>query len=321
MLQKLNKFLEKIMPLITPTSVVLGVLLTTYLSPFSYLVPWLFAFMTFSGALSSSFKSLQRAITHPFPILIALLILHLIMPLWAWGVGHLTFPGDSFTITGLILAVVIPTGISSFIWVVMKHGNIVLTLSIILIDALVSPFIVPYGLSLFVGGNIEMDTLSIMQGLFFMIVLPSILGMVVNHITKGECTKKLSPTLAPFSKIALGVVVAINSAEVAPYLQNVDLKLIMTGAVVFFIAFCGYLFSWGIGRLLKFDKDVIVALIFTGGMRNISAGAVIAITFFPAEVAVPVVVGMLFQQILASIYGFFIDRVYTFNPVEQKFTA
>ncbi|MFD1777670.1 bile acid:sodium symporter family protein [Fredinandcohnia salidurans] len=321
MLQKLNKKLEKLMPLITPTSVVLGVLLTAYLAPFSYLVPWIFAFITFSGALSSSFSSLKRALTHPFPILIALITLHLIMPAWAWVVGHLTFPGDSFTITGMILAVVIPTGISSFIWVAMKHGNIALTLSIILIDTLISPFVVPYSLTLFVGSNVEMDILSIMQGLLFMVVLPSILGMLVNHFTKGKCTKSLSPTLAPFSKIGLGVVVMINSATIAPYLKNVDLKLIMTGAVVFFIAFCGYMISWGIGRLLKLESDVIIALIFTGGMRNISAGAVIAIAFFPAEVAVPVVVGMLFQQILASIYAFFIDRVYSFERVEQKFTA
>ncbi|MEH7222341.1 bile acid:sodium symporter family protein [Bacillus sp. JJ1566] len=321
MLQKLNKKLEKFMPLITPTSVVLGVLLTAYLAPFSYLVPWIFAFITFSGALSSSFSSLKRAITHPFPILIALFTLHLIMPAWAWIVGHLTFPGDSFTITGLILAVVIPTGISSFIWVAMKRGNIALTLSIILIDTMISPFVVPYSLKLFVGSNVEMDVLSIMQGLFFMVVLPSILGMLVNHFTKGKVTKTLSPNLAPFSKIGLGVVVMINSAEIAPYLQNVNLKLIMISAVVFFIAFCGYLIAWVIGRLMKLDPDVIIALIFTGGMRNISAGAVIAITFFPAEVAVPVVVGMLFQQILASIYALFIDRVYSFERLEQKFTA
>ncbi|WP_449539799.1 bile acid:sodium symporter family protein [Ferdinandcohnia sp. Marseille-Q9671] len=321
MLQKLNKKLEKLMPLITPTSVVLGVLLTTFLSPLSFLVPWIFAFITFSGALSSNFRSLHRAITHPFPIILALIILHLVMPAWAWLVGHVTFPGDNFTITGLILAVVIPTGISSFIWVSMKHGNIALTLSIILIDTLISPFVVPYSLTLFVGSNIEMDILRIMQGLFFMVVLPSILGMVVNHATNGTCTKTISPNLAPFSKIGLGVVVMINSAEIAPYLKNVDLKLVMIAAVVFFIAFCGYLLSWGIGRFLKLEKEVIIALVFTGGMRNISAGAVIAITFFPAEVAVPVVVGMLFQQILASIYAYFMDRAYIYNPVEQKFTA
>ncbi|WP_449539620.1 bile acid:sodium symporter family protein [Ferdinandcohnia sp. Marseille-Q9671] len=321
MLQKLNKKLEKFMPLITPTSVVIGVLLTAYLAPFSYLVPWIFAVITFSGALSSNFKSLHRAIANPFPIIVALLVLHLIMPAWALMVGHLTFPGDSFTITGLVLAVVIPTGVASFIWASMKNGNIALTLSIILIDTLISPFVVPYSLTLFVGSNVEMDILSIMKGLIYMVVLPSILGMIVNHLTKGNCTKTISPILSPFSKIFLGIVIMINSAEIAPYLQNINLKLIKTGVIVFFIAFCGYLVSWGIARLLKFDKDIIIAVIYTGGMRNISAGAVIAITFFPPEVAVPVVIGMLFQQILASIYGVFIDRAYPFQKMDQKISA
>ncbi|MFT4416579.1 bile acid:sodium symporter family protein [Fredinandcohnia humi] len=321
MLLKLNKQLEKRMPLITPTSVVLGVLLTTYLSPLSFLVPWIFAFITFSGALSSNFKSLQRAIMHPFPILIALVTLHLIMPAWAWMVGNLTFPGDSLTVTGLILAVVIPTGITSFIWVSMKSGNIALTLSIILVDTLISPFVVPYSLTLFVGSNVDMDILNIIKGLLFMVVLPSILGMLLNHVTKGNVTSKIGPSLAPFSKIGLGIVVMINSAEVAPYLQNVNWKLVETGAVVFFIAFCGYLFSWGIGHLMKLGKEEIIALVFTGGMRNISAGAVIAVTFFPAEVAVPVVVGMLFQQVLASIYGYMIQRTYSIETLQQKHTA
>lgn len=321
MLQKLNKHLEKLMPVITPASVVIGVLLSTYLNPLSFLVPWIFAFMTFSGALSSNFKSLQRAIAHPFPIVIALFTLHLIMPAWAWIVGHLTFPGDSLTISGLILAVVIPTGITSFIWVAMKHGNIALTLSIILVDTLISPFVVPYSLTLFAGGDVEMDILNIMKCLFLMVVLPSILGMVVNHMTNGASKTTLSPKLAPFSKIGLGLVVMINSAEVAPYLQNINGKLVLIATVVFFVAFSGYLFSWVIGRLLKLETDAIIALVFTGGMRNISAGAVIAVTFFPPEVAVPVVVGMLFQQLLASIYGYFIGRTYSIEMIQQKHTA
>ncbi|MCH1623996.1 bile acid:sodium symporter family protein [Fredinandcohnia quinoae] len=321
MLNKMNKYLEKMMPLITPTSVIIGVLLSAYLSPFSNLVPWIFAFMTFAGALSSNFKSLQRAISQPIPILVALFTLHLLMPAWAWIVGHITFPDDSLTITGLLLAVVIPTGITSFIWVSMKHGNIALTLSIILVDTMLSPFIVPYSLTFFVGGNVEMDIWSIMKGLFLMIVLPSMLGMVVNHLTKGKSKELLSPRLSPFSKLGLAAVVMINSAEVAPFLKEVDLKLISIAAVVFMIAFSGYLFSWGIGKLFKLEIEVIVALIFTGGMRNISAGAVIAVTFFPSEVAVPVVVGMLFQQVLASLYGFFIDRTYQLGSVQHKHMA
>ena len=69
-----------------------------------------------------------------------------------------------------------------------------------------------------------------------------------------------------------------------------------------------------IGRLMKRSQDEIVSLIYTGGMRNISAGAVLAVSFFPSQVAVPVVIGMLFQQILAALFGYLLRR-FELKPV------
>ncbi|QOR68243.1 bile acid:sodium symporter family protein [Cytobacillus suaedae] len=310
MLQTVNRQLEKYMALVTPTGVILGVLFAGWLIDYTYLIPWIFAFITFTGSLSSSFTALKRAILHPFPILIALVLLHVLMPIWAWAVGHLTFSGDVYTITGLILALVIPTGITSVLWVSICRGNIALTLSIILIDTLLSPFIVPYTLSIFVGTKVEMDIVGMMTGLFLMVVLPSLVGMLLNHLTNGKIKESWGPVLAPFSKISLGLVVMLNGAIVAPFLRNVDLKLIWVAIVVFLIAFTGYLFAFLLGELFKRNQETIIALTFTGGMRNISAGAVIATSFFPAQVAVPVVVGMLFQQLLASLFGFALNRHY-----------
>ncbi|MEH7418389.1 bile acid:sodium symporter family protein [Neobacillus drentensis] len=318
MLQSLNKRLVKIMPLITPVSVILGVLLSTYIKDFSYLVPWIFAFMTFEGSLSSNFRSLKDVIVHPFPIFLAMLILHVLMPLWAWGVGHVVFSGDVFTITGLVLGMVIPTGVTSFIWVSIYKGNIPLVLSIILIDTLLSPIIVPLTLSLFIGQKVEMDTISIMKGMLGMVVIPSLIGMTLNQLTKGKVKEQIGPSLAPFSKICLGIVVMLNGSVVAPYLKHIDLKLISIIVVVFFIALTGYLFSFFAGRLMKRGQSTVITLTFTGGMRNISAGAVLAISFFPAAVAVPVVVAMLFQQILASLNGHFVERYYSKREVNNQ---
>ncbi|MDC3413268.1 bile acid:sodium symporter family protein [Aquibacillus sp. 3ASR75-11] len=318
MLIRLNQQLQKRMPLITPASVVIGVLLANYLADFSFLVPWIFAFMTFSGSLSSNFHSMKKAILHPIPILIVLTILHVIMPLWALGIGKVVFQDDVYTITGLILSVIIPTGITSFIWVSLYKGNIALTLSIILIDTMLSPVIVPTSLSLLVGSGIEMDVWRIMKGLLGMIVIPSIIGMSLNHFTKGRVEENWVGRLAPFAKLSLATVVILNSAVIAPYLIQINLKLVMIGIVVFFVAFSGYFISWVIGGLLKREKEDIMTMTFTGGMRNISTGAVIAIAYFPPPVAVPVVVGMLFQQVLASPFGLLIDRYYNKKTQEQR---
>ncbi|MCM2981298.1 bile acid:sodium symporter [Niallia circulans] len=316
MLEKMNAFLGKWMPLLTPISVLIGVLLSDILHHVSFLVPWIFAMMTFIGSLTSNLKSVKYTITHPLSLLLTLAILHILTPLWAFGIGHLFFQNDPYTITGLTLAVVIPTGITSVIWVSLYKGNIALTLAIILLDTLLSPFLVPLSMSLFVGETVQLEVWGMMKGLLGMIVLPSIFGMMVNQFSV-EKAKKWNHTLSPFSKIGLALVVSINSSVVAPYLRNIDKKFLQVALTVFVIALSGYFFAWILGVVTKRSKEETIAMIYSGGMRNISAGAVLAVSFFPPAVAVPVVIGMLFQQILAALYGYFIKLVYE-KPVVGK---
>lgn len=316
MLEKMNAFLGKWMPLLTPISVLIGVLLSDILHHVSFLVPWIFAVMTFIGSLTSNLKSVKYTITHPLSLLLTLAILHILTPLWAFGIGHLFFQNDPYTITGLTLAVVIPTGITSVIWVSLYKGNIALTLAIILLDTLLSPFLVPLSMSLFVGETVQLEVWGMMKGLLGMIVLPSIFGMMVNQFSV-EKAKKWNHTLSPFSKIGLALVVSINSSVVAPYIRNIDKKFLQVALTVFVIALSGYFFAWILGVVTKRSKEETIAMIYSGGMRNISAGAVLAVSFFPPAVAVPVVIGMLFQQILAALYGYFIKLVYE-KPVVGK---
>ncbi|QJX64396.1 bile acid:sodium symporter family protein [Niallia circulans] len=316
MLEKINAFLGKWMPLLTQISVLIGVLLSDILHHVSFLVPWIFAVMTFIGSLTSNLKSVKYTITHPFSLLLTLAILHILTPLWAFWIGHLFFQNDPYTITGLTLAVVIPTGITSVIWVSLYKGNIALTLAIILLDTLLSPFLVPLSMNLFVGETVQLEVWGMMKGLLGMIVLPSIFGMVINQFSV-EKAKKWNHTLSAFSKIGLALVVSINSSVVAPYLRNIDKKFLQVALTVFVIALSGYFFAWILGVVTKRSKEETIAMIYSGGMRNISAGAVLAVSFFPPAVAVPVVIGMLFQQILAALYGYFIKLVYE-KPVIGK---
>ena len=65
MLQQINRTLEKLIPYITPTAVVVGIIFSAYLKDFSYLVPWLFAFMTFEGSLTMNIRSIKGVMTSP----------------------------------------------------------------------------------------------------------------------------------------------------------------------------------------------------------------------------------------------------------------
>lgn len=302
-LQQVNLILDKMMPLITPFSVALGILLADQLTPLAFLSPWVFAFMTFAGSLGSNIREVGGVLTRPVPILATLLVLHLVMPLLAFMAGQLFYAMDQDTLTGLVLATAIPTGITSMLWVTIYKGNLPLTLSIIVLDTLLAPLLVPFILSTLLGANVDMDAWGMMKGLFFMIGLPSLGAMLLNQWTKGKI-KVWSPRLAPFSKIGVIVVVAINSSVVAPYLQHADQRLLYLGLVVLVLMMTGYLLGWGIGKWGRWGRETEVALTFNCGMRNTNAGAVLAVAYFPPLVALPVVFGIIFQQMLASLFGF-----------------
>ncbi|MGG1572266.1 bile acid:sodium symporter family protein [Fictibacillus sp. NRS-1165] len=318
MIEKINQQLERWMPFITPASVILGILLTNELKSWLFLVPWIFSFMTFSGSLASNFNHLRHTLSRPLPILTALIILHIVMPMWAWGVGHIAFSSDTHTITGLVLAMVIPCGVTSSIWVSIYRGNSTLALSIILIDTLLSPIVVPYSLALFVGETVSIDEWSMVKDLLIMIVIPSVIGMLLNHWTKGKIKNTFGKRISPVSKICMSVVVAINASVATPYLVHVNGKLLLIGLFVLFIAASGYLICWLTGMFFGWKRETVIALVFSGGMRNISAGSVIALTYFSPVTAVPVVVGMLFQQILASVYGHVLAKHYGRHDVHPK---
>lgn len=300
MLEKLNVFLQRYIAILTPLSLVIGVLLENILQHLLFLVVWLFAFMTFAGSLQMKYKDFTIFTKHPIIILTAIAFLHILMPLWAYFLSSTLFD-DHLLIIGFVLSVAVPTGVTSMIWITICKGNVPLGLSIILIDTLLAPLIMPFLLFAVSGEKVELQLSSLMVSLSFMIVLPTVLGMVVNELSKGQIPQKIAGKLAPFSKLALFAVIMINSSTIAPYLKNINAELALVISLVLMIAICGYSFTLLIGRYFLKNSEQITTFVFTGGMRNISLGVVIATTYFPAKVAMPVVFGMLFQQVLASV--------------------
>ena len=310
MLNKLNRFIQRWMPILTPLSLVVGVILEDIGQHLLFLVAWLFAFMTLVSGLKMNFRDVKVFTKYPKTILFTIAFLHILMPLWAYGLSQWVFDDHLLTI-GFILSVAVPTGVTSVIWVTIGRGNIPLCLAIILIDTLLAPIIMPALLHLFVGETIQIDTMGLIMDLIWMIVLPSLVGIILNEVSKGEIQRKYGAMLSPLSKLCLFGVIMINSSAIAPYLKNINSELALVIGIVFALAVSGYLIAFIIGYVVWKDRTIATTFLFTAGMRNIAVGVIIATTYFPAKVAMPVVFGMLFQQILASVFNKLNERQVT----------
>ena len=113
----------------------------------------------------------------------------------------------------------------------------------------------------------------------------------------------------PAARITIMLVIASNSTGISTYMRNLTPTLVAVALFICAYASLGYLVGFVVARLLGERREDVVTSTFQVGMRNISAGAVLAQQFFPAEAMFPVVVGTLFQQILAAICEIVVSRV------------
>ena len=113
----------------------------------------------------------------PLPLILMLFVLHVLVPVIACGIGHLLFPGNANYITGMVLEFSVPTAVISLMWVSIYNGNSPLSLSLVVIDTILAPFLIPAALKILVGSSVKMDTMGMMKELVFMIALPAVLAM------------------------------------------------------------------------------------------------------------------------------------------------
>lgn len=295
-LLRADAFVGRYMPFFVISSVLLGFLFPEPFAFLEHLTIGLFAFMTFANSLGGGFRDLWRVFHQPLPVVTVLVLLHIVMPLIALGLGNLLFPDAPLFTIGLVLEYAIPTAVASLIWTGMGGGNTTLCLSLVLLDTICAPVVIPVTMQVLVGSVVEMDTASMMRDMLLMIALPALAAMTLYDTTHGRVAVTLKPKLSLFGKAALMLVIISNATGCAPFLRNLNGTLVLVMAAVFFLCLLGFFLAYWCGRFLKLDFPTIETMSLTGGMRNISAGAVLAQTYFPPDVLFPVAFSPIFLQ-------------------------
>ena len=234
LLIRANRFLGKYYPFLTVGCVLMGLLFSDTLSVLSRVTMPLFAFITFANSLGGGYRDLFRVARHPRPVITVLLLLHVVMPLVAMALGNLLFPQAPLFTTGLILEYAIPTAVASLMWAGMSGGSTTLCLSILLMDTVLSPVVVPLTLRLLAGSVVEMDAAGMMGDLLVMVGIPALAAMALYDGTRGRVAKTVKPALEPFAKLSLLAVIIANATSCTPFLRDLNktLLLVILAAIV-----------------------------------------------------------------------------------------
>jgi len=300
---RINRALERIMPLLTPFGVVMGVVLHRVFLELRPFVTLLFAIMTLSGALKLRARELGKAASAPIPLLFFFFTAHILMPVIIFLLSSLIFRYDPDTVSGYVLLYSAPTAVTGFIWVSIFRGDPALSLALILLDTILAPLVVPGTVRLLVGSHITLDMTGMAVSLIYMVVIPTIVGVALNELSRGKIPAKVSPYLTPFSKICMILVISANVSAVAPEFDPRNPRLWIIAAVCIgfsVLSFTGAKFAC---MAAKLNREKQTSLFFASGLRNTSAAMTLAIEFFPGPAALPAVLGVMFQQTIAAFMG------------------
>jgi len=268
----------------------------------------LFAYMTFITALETNYKNFIHVLTKPWVTLWMLLLIHGVMPLVAWLIGLLFYPHSDLTRLGFLIGASIPIGVTSVIWTSITRGDVSLALVAVTADTLLSPFLLPVFIVLVAGQTVHIQYGHMLVELLLMVTIPSFLGMAVNSLTHGRLVGFSRSAGGFTSKLALFVVILINASAIAPEISwnSSVIKMLLT---ILIISVSGYYLGYAGSYALKDRRrDTMATMVYNVGMRNISFGSVLAVTYFPPAVAIPVTLAMLYQQPLAAVVSYLFQR-------------
>lgn len=299
--------------LVVPLIMVFGITYGESLIKHIHLVPYLFAFVTISMAIGCSMKQVKEVLSRPLEITYFLIIIHVLAPILVYVLAGLVLGFHSPYVVGLVMFTLIPVGVSSVMWVSMTGGNLSLILAIVVIDSLISPFVITTGLKLFFSSVVDVPTAKMLRDLVLIVVLPTIAGIALNEWSKGTIKQRVNHIVAPISKLCFIVVVLLNASAITPSLDELKNDIFHIIPISIAIIIISYVLGY-YSSMQKGSFPMRATLAYASGIRNISLGIVIAMSYFSPQTAVPVLIGVLLQQPLATCFSFALQKI-------NKYTA
>ena len=317
-LQALNTWMTPKMPLLILGALALGLLFPDQIGLLCPAVSALMMFQTFANSLGSSVQDLGRVLSHPKPVLITMVSLHILMPLVALSVGSICFPDQPLYTLSLVLMEGSPAAVSSLMWIVIGGGSVELCLSIILLDTMLSPVVLPLTLRLLCGTMVALDTLGLIKSLMVMVVIPAAAAMFLCRVWGRERCSHLKTQLALPSKLVLLLIVSANVTRCADSLRHLNISLALLVCCSLVMRVLGLTIGFGISRLFRLPYDTGLAVSVNSGMRNNSAAATLAAQYFPSDVVFSPSVSPVLSQLSVSLAVRLLQRVYPSGETTPK---
>ena len=267
------------------------------------LITYLLIIIMFSMGLTLKTSDFDFIIKCPKDLLIGFLSQFLIMPTLAFIIG-LSFNLETALFAGLIIVGTCPGGTSSPVITYLSKGDLALSVGMTSFNTLVAPILTPLITFLFLKTRIQIDVFSMFLSIIEIVILPIILGLVLNYFFEDRL-KSVKKYLPAISIIAIILIVGIIVSNNATSIFSTGIVILVS---VILLNLGGYLFGFLLGRASGMSIRKSKAISIETGMQNSALASSLANTTFPS-LAMATVPGALFS-VWHNISGFILAQIF-----------
>ena len=231
--------------------------------PLKELIIPLLQVIMFGMGTTMSYDDFLGVIKMPKAVVIGLACHFIIMPILGFTIAN-TFNFPAEIAAGVILVGCSPSGLASNVVSYIAKANVALSITITSFATLLAPFLTPLLMKLLGGQFITIDFWQMMIEIFKMIIIPVIIGFLVNKFFKkqGEWLNKILPII---SMGGIAMIIVIITAAGQKSLQSVGIALVFATLLHNVGGFIlGY---WG-ARLFKLPEQDCRTVAIEVGLQN-----------------------------------------------------
>lgn len=260
--------------------------------PFLFLTNWtgfMLGLILFLMGLTVPPSSFKYVMKHPKLVFVGVIFKWTITVFITIALGFYFLADSPDLLTGFILAGSVPSATAASLYTFMANGTVLLSITMSVVDTLISPIVTPILLNMTVGHLIPIEFLPLILRMLMIVVLPIVLGLFVQL----KCTKfvdTVKPTVRFFSSVTLiCIILSVVSGSEPLLKENLSFLPLLTLITLFQIVvpmFVGY----GVAKLCKFAEADARAVMYEAGLCNTALAAILAMDYISYLAAVPAVI-------------------------------
>ncbi len=302
-MKKICDFVVRRMALFVVLAGVVGAVWPQSLSWVAPKVAWLLGIVMFGMGMTLRVQDFRLLLERPWEVGLGALAQFTIMPLLAWALVKV-FALPPELAVGVILVGTCPGGTASNVITYLAKGDVALSVAMTMTTTLLAPIVTPSLTWLLADAWIDVSLTAMMASIAQMVLLPVLLGGLVNHFFAG-IVRRCLPYL-PFVSVT-AIVLLVGGVVSMSASRLLDMGFLIAVVVILHNLF-GLLLGYALASALHMPAAKSRAVSIEVGMQNSGLAASLALLYFNPAAAIPGAIFSVWHNISGSLAANYFSR-------------